>query len=184
MIHLYYMKKIPILVLAFLISTSIAYAFANCLQKYSSHPRSLPSQRNNCGICHLNASGSGPQNAFGMAFANAGFQITDNLITNFPELFTQTTNEDNNDTNENLPPKIKRIKPTKVKINIPSMAKIQGINFTDGIKVLIDKSEVTTTFQSDMLLFIDFTLTTVGDHLITVQNPDGQESNTKTIRAK
>ena len=177
------MKKIPILVLVFLISTGIAYAFANCMQKYASHPRALPSQKNNCGICHLNASGSGPRNAFGNAFANNGFKITDDLISQFPELFTQAS-EDNNDSSEEPAPKIKRIKPNKIKINIPAMAKIKGMNFTDGAKVFIDENEVTTSFQSDMLLLIDFTLTTPGAHLVTIKNPDGQESNTLKIISK
>ncbi len=165
-----------------------AFAHPNCQQKYDSDKRALPSLQGMCNVCHISPNGGGPTNEFGDAFKVAGFMITDALVAKFPNLFQKPNNEPSSNTSsggqEALKPIIKRIKPTKVKINVQSMASIIGKNFTDGAKTFIDGNEILTTFKSKAQLIINFVLNTVGVHEVKVQNPDGQESNTINIKAK
>ena len=185
------LKQILLTFLALLLTINNAFAFVSCQPKYDSDKRSLPSKRGSCGVCHINPSGSGPQNAFGTAFKNAGFMITDELVAKFPELFQQPkdkppSNPEGAGVSSSgqavAPPVIKRIKPKSVKINVQSMASIMGKNFVDGAKAFIDNNEVVTTFKSKVLLVIDFILNSVGKHELKVKNPDGQESNTIEVK--
>jgi len=192
--------KAFILSLIILFLGNTAFAFINCQPKYDNDKRSLPSLRGSCGVCHINPNGSGPQNAFGNAFKNAGFMITDELVEKFPNLFkkpepvtTPTPPQDNNSVGASstssgsasqAAPIIKRIKPNKVKINIQTMAAIMGQNFIEGTKAFVDNNEVLTTVKSKVLLLIDFVLNSPGLHNVKVQTPDGQESNTVKIMAR
>ena len=177
-----------------LISSALsALAFSNCQVKYDSDKRSLPSLRGMCNVCHISPNGAGPQNEFGMAFANAGFMITDELVKQFSELFQKPKEESppstasssgesiNNTSNE---PSIKRIKPKTIKTNKESMITIIGMNFVEGAKAFVDNNEVATTFKSNVKLVIDLILNTMGLHELKVQNPDGHESNSVNVKAK
>ena len=174
-----------------------SFAFVNCQSKYDSDKRALPSKRGSCGVCHINPSGSGPQNEFGTAFKKAGFMITDELVVQFPNFFQKpaqpTPLPETNSTSSStgggvtemlLAPVIKRVKPKAVKINVQSMIVIMGKNFVDGTKAFIDNNEVVTTFKSNVQLVIDFILSTAGVHQLKVQNPNEQESNTVKIMSK
>lgn len=170
------LKQIVLFFLIWLLTTNYAHAFQNCQLKYDNDKRSLPSLRGNCGICHINPAGGGARTAFGQAFADAGFKITDDLVIRFPDLFQKQSGTG--------PPVIKRIKPSSVKANVQFMISIMGKNFIDGSKAIIDNNEVLTTFKSKFMLIADFILNTVGVHELKVKNPDGQESNTVNIKAK
>ncbi|MBI3307780.1 MAG: IPT/TIG domain-containing protein [Candidatus Melainabacteria bacterium] len=180
-------SKLIAIIFSLVITTGIAYAFSNCMQKYASHPRAIPSQKNNCAICHKNANGTGPQNAFGQAFASAGFMITNKLITDFPDLFlpdesNETVETVDEDTSQ--PPLIKRIKPKKVQVSIQTTIQVKGNNFDEEANILIDESETSTTFQSSMALITDITLEQEGIHKVKVKNSNGQESNEVNLKAK
>lgn len=184
-------KKVILIFLTFLVSCNSAFSFSNCQVKYDSHPRALALFKGMCNVCHLNVNGSGPQNEFGRAFANAGFKITDDLITKFPEFFQKPKEEtppanisSSSSAGGPVTPVIQRIKPKKVKVNVPSMIQIMGQNFVNGAIAFIDNNEVITTFKSKTRLLIDFTLNSIGLHDVKVKNPDGQESNTSMIKAK
>lgn len=178
----------------FLLSPA-SFAFSNCQLKYDNDKRALPSFKGKCSVCHINPSGSGPVNAFGKAFADAGFKITDDLVAKFPDFF-QTPKEEPKTTpaptsspqitpTPNLgAPSIRRVKPKKVKVNVQSMITVIGKNFVNESKAFIDNNEVITAFKSKAKLLIDFVLNSVGVHEVKVKNPDGQESNTVEIKAK
>ena len=182
--------KVFILGLIILFSGNTAFAFINCQSKYDGDKRSLASLRGSCGVCHINPNGSGPQNAFGTAFKQAGFKITDELVAQFPNLFKKPdiTPPSSDQTSSGAvavsSPVIKRIKPKSFKINLQTMASIMGQNFVDGSKAFIDNNEVLTTFKSKVLLLIDFVLKNSGVHEVKVKNPDEQDSNVVKIMAK
>ncbi len=162
---------------------SYAYAFSNCQVKYDSDKRALPALRGMCNVCHLSPNGAGPQNEFGKAFPAAGFKITDNLVTKFPDFF-QKPPASTSSGGQILKPIIKRVTPSKVKTNVQTMISIMGKNFVNGAKTFVDSNEVITTFKSNVLLIADFILNTVGIHDVKIQNPDGQESNTVKVKAR
>ncbi len=182
------MQKIKLLLffLIFLLTINAGYAFSNCQFKYDSDKRSLPELRGMCNVCHFSPNGAGPQNEFGRAFKGAGFKITDQLVKQFPEFFKQPEDNSQNSpgTEEPLSPSITRIKPPKVKIGSMIALKIQGKNFIEGAKALIDNNETLTTFKSNILLIVNFVFNAAGIHEIKVQNPDGSESNTVKIKVK
>ena len=176
-------KKLLIVCLCILLSTNNVFAFQNCQLKYDNDKRSLPSLRGNCSICHLNnPNGGGPRTEFGNAFAEAGFKITDEIVSKFPNLFQKP--QSNESPSSSPAPHIGKIKPKAVKVNAQSMISIIGKNFTEGTKAFIGNNQVLTTFKSNMLLIIDFVLDTLGLHDLKVENPDEQGSNTKKVKAR
>jgi hypothetical protein len=74
----------PILLLAL-----TAQARPEYLALYAADPDARPELRAQCSVCHVNPAGGGQRNAFGRAFAAAGFQITPDLKTRFPDRFLQ-----------------------------------------------------------------------------------------------
>ncbi|GEM_PF-2494800 len=188
-------KSIILVFLVSILCISNAFAFINCQPKYDNDKRALPSLKGSCGVCHINPTGSGPQNAFGTAFKQAGFKITDELVAQFPNLFKKpdvqpTPPLPSGQTSSGgivtatSPPVIKRIKPKAVKANLQAMASIIGQNFVSDSKALIDNNEVLTTFKSKVLLLIDFVLNSTSVHEVKVKNPDEQESNVVKLMAK
>lgn len=200
-------RKFFLVFLLIQLSTNSVFAFSNCQIKYDSHPKSLPQLRGMCNVCHISPSGSGPQNEFGTAFKNAGFMITDEIVKKFPNLFqeekdkgteappdvTPPVSEKPEPTSDVTPsvtgediekpePFIRKVVPKRVRVNIESTLRIKGANFLEGVKAVIDNSEVIADFKSDMLLFVNFVFDSLGLHDLKVQNPDGQESNTAKIK--
>src|SRR5262249_40991034 len=57
------------------------------LKIFAADPASRPELRNKCSVCHVNPAGGGERNAFGKAFAAAGFEITPALRKQFPDRF-------------------------------------------------------------------------------------------------
>lgn len=196
------LNKVVFLAMMLIWIAPASFAFSNCQLKYDNDKRALPSLKGKCSVCHINPSGSGPVNAFGKAFADNGFKITDDLVTKFPDLFQQPKEEPKvtpapTSSPQTTPipqagiespksgaPSIKRVRPKKVKVNIQSMITIIGKNFVNESKAFIDNNEVLTTFKSNVRLLINFVLNSVGIHELKVKNPDGEESNTVKIKAK
>ena len=201
------MKQQHVIALTFLfsffslLSIQNAYAFSNCQVKYDSDKRALSSLKGMCNVCHLSPSGSGPQNEFGRAFANAGFMITDDLVKKFPNFFQKSepkeeqpaplpspqapsTGSSSEPSTQAVVPSIKRMKPLVFKINTKAMASIFGDNFIQGTKVFVDNNEVLTSVKSNMLLLINFMLGSTGEHNVQVKNLNGQESNTVKVKGK
>ena len=191
------LRKIVFVFLISCLTINNSFAFVNCQSKYDSDKRSLPSKRGSCGVCHINPTGGGPQNEFGVAFKNAGFMLTDELVAKFPNLFQKpqaeptppaggstSTSSSGSGEDKAAAPLIKRVKPKIVKVNVQSMLSIMGKNFVDGTKAFIDNNEVVTTFKSNILLLIDLVLNTMGTHELKVKNPDEQESNAVKIKGK
>jgi len=54
---------------------------------YNDHPQSLPQNRDECVICHVNADGSGKLTAFGKKYERAGLEFTASLVASYPNLF-------------------------------------------------------------------------------------------------
>ena len=170
-------KRIILVLLVYLLTIDKSYAFINCQGKYDSDSRALSSLKGSCGVCHINPSGSGPQNEFGKAFKAAGFMITDDLVTQFPQLFKKPISSSGSDS-----PFINRVKPKSINLNKETTIKVKGKNFADGVKTFIDKNEIATTFKSNMLLIVNFIFDTVGLHELKVQNPSGNESNVVNVK--
>ena len=57
------------------------------LKIFAADPLSRPELRSKCSVCHVNPAGGGERNAFGKAFAAAGFEITPALRSQFPDRF-------------------------------------------------------------------------------------------------
>jgi hypothetical protein len=57
------------------------------LKIFAADPLSRPELRTKCSVCHINPAGGGERNAFGKAFAAAGFEITSELRKQFPDRF-------------------------------------------------------------------------------------------------
>ncbi|MGH9767308.1 MAG: DUF5777 family beta-barrel protein [Blastocatellia bacterium] len=57
------------------------------LKIFAAHPMSRPELRSKCSVCHINQAGGGERNAFGKAFAAAGFEVTSEMRTRFPDRF-------------------------------------------------------------------------------------------------
>jgi cytochrome c5 len=54
---------------------------------YNAHPQSRPELRDQCTICHVNASGAGPLTAFGEKYDRFGLRFTAELVREYPNLF-------------------------------------------------------------------------------------------------
>lgn len=57
------------------------------LKIFAADTFSRPELRNKCSVCHVNPAGGGERNAFGKAFAAAGFEVTAELRRQFPDRF-------------------------------------------------------------------------------------------------
>ncbi len=79
--------KFLILVVVFSFFAVKPRALPEYMRILAADPLSRPELRNQCATCHVNAAGGGERNAFGKAFAAAGFKITDDLRQKFPDVF-------------------------------------------------------------------------------------------------
>lgn len=62
-------------------------ALPEYLRIYAADPLARPELRSQCATCHVKETGGGERNAFGKAFAAAGFKITEDLRQKFPDTF-------------------------------------------------------------------------------------------------
>jgi hypothetical protein len=67
-------------------------ALPEYMRIYAANPYAKAELRNQCVACHVNPAGGGERNAFGKAFAAAGYKITDDLRGQFPDRFTLPIN--------------------------------------------------------------------------------------------
>ena len=84
LIHL--VKVLILLASISLLSFSVG-AKPEYLKMFAADPASRPEWRQKCSTCHVDSEGGGERNAFGNAFAAAGFQITPELKRRFPDRF-------------------------------------------------------------------------------------------------
>ncbi len=82
-----------------LISATLAFTVCACLycpvfhampkfmDRYDADPLAKAELRGKCSVCHIEDDGYGPLNAFGKAFAESGYRITDGLRSQSPDLF-------------------------------------------------------------------------------------------------
>jgi hypothetical protein len=83
--------KLLILGLTVLLVCRSIGARPDYLKLFAADPFARPEWRQKCTTCHTNAEGGGDRNAFGKAFAEAGFQITSELRGRFPDRFVPET---------------------------------------------------------------------------------------------
>src|SRR5215813_5165876 len=69
------------------LAVETAKARPEYLKIFAADPLSRPELRSKCSVCHINPAGGGERNAFGKAFAAAGFEITPELRNKFPDRF-------------------------------------------------------------------------------------------------
>jgi cytochrome c553 len=88
------MKRIKLLIGAILALT--AYVCLYCpgfqamprfMDRYDADPLAKAELKGKCSVCHLEEDGYGPLNAFGKAFAESDYRITDGLRSRSPDLF-------------------------------------------------------------------------------------------------
>jgi len=88
------MKRIKLLISAILALT--VYACLNCpvfhamprfMDRFDADPSAKAELKGKCNVCHVEEDGYGPLNAFGKAFAENGYRITDGLRSQTPDLF-------------------------------------------------------------------------------------------------
>lgn len=136
-----------------------------------------PEMKNMCSVCHVNPSGGGPVNNFGMAFDTNGFRITDDLRQKFPELFNLV---------QSLVPKITRVKPTTIAVGQEVKIMIVGNNFANDSTVKIDGSSenIQATFVNPKNIDVTITFSNIGVHTVQVINITGQASNIFKVKTK
>lgn len=136
-----------------------------------------PEMKSMCSVCHINPSGGGPVNDFGMAFSTSDRKITANIRQNFPELFNLV---------QSLVPKIIRVKPVTVLAGQEVKIMIVGNNFANDSTVKIDGSSenIQTTFVNSKNIDVTITFSNIGVHTVQVVNTIGQTSNIFKIKAK
>jgi mono/diheme cytochrome c family protein len=89
------MKRIKFLTIAGLAITAYAclycpvfHAMPKFMDRYDADPMARADLKGKCSVCHVDEEGYGPLNAFGKAFAESGYRITDGLRSQSPDLFT------------------------------------------------------------------------------------------------
>ncbi len=88
------MKRIKLLIGAGLAFTACAclycpvfHAMPKFMDRYDADPSAKAELKGKCSVCHIEEDGYGPLNAFGKAFAESGYRITDGLRSQSPDLF-------------------------------------------------------------------------------------------------
>jgi cytochrome c553 len=88
------MRRIKLLISACLAFTICAclycpsfHAMPKFMDRYDADPLAKAELKGKCSVCHIEEDGYGPLNAFGKAFAESGYRITDGLRIQSPDLF-------------------------------------------------------------------------------------------------
>jgi hypothetical protein len=79
---------LPVFLLLASFAFSVAWSMPILMDRYNEHPRSVAQNRDKCTICHVHSDGSGPLTAFGNKFDRAGLRYTEELMLEYPNLFT------------------------------------------------------------------------------------------------
>ncbi len=87
--------KLALLCCACLLVSRGAKAFPDYLKVYNADPLAKADLKGKCAVCHTNAAGGGPRNAFGQAFGAADYKITDGLRKQFPDYFASAQDAPN-----------------------------------------------------------------------------------------
>ena len=78
--------------LTFLV-TLPAFSMPRLMDLYNAHPRAMAANRDKCVVCHTNANGSGKLTTFGHKYEQSDLQFTDDLMKEYPNLFTAAGSE-------------------------------------------------------------------------------------------
>jgi len=88
------MRRIKLLISAGLAFTACAclycpvfHAMPKFMDRYDADPLAKAELKGKCSVCHVEEDGYGPLNAFGKAFAESDYRITDGLRSQSPDLF-------------------------------------------------------------------------------------------------
>src|SRR5215475_12369140 len=65
----------------------VFHAMPKFMDRFDADPLAKAEMKGKCSVCHVEEEGYGPLNAFGKAFAESGYRITDGLRTQAPDLF-------------------------------------------------------------------------------------------------
>ncbi|HEX4947257.1 MAG TPA: DUF5777 family beta-barrel protein [Blastocatellia bacterium] len=79
--------KYFLLVVVFSFLAVKSSALPEYMRVFAADPLARPELHRQCATCHVNETGGGERNAFGNAFAAAGYKITDELRQKFPDKF-------------------------------------------------------------------------------------------------
>lgn len=106
-------------------------ALPEYMRTYAADPYAKAELRRQCAICHVNPAGGGERNAFGKAFAAAGYKINEALRAQFPDRFSLS------DTAQALP------------VSFVSGSESQAIIEANGKRYLIDTKTKTVKEVSE-----------------------------------
>jgi len=88
------MKRIKLLIGAGMAFTAcvclycpVFHAMPKFMDRYDADPSAKAELKGKCSVCHVEEDGYGPLNAFGKAFEESGYRITDGLRSQSPNLF-------------------------------------------------------------------------------------------------
>ena len=80
--------KVLLIALALCCAVLKLKALPEYMRIYAADPYAKAELRRQCATCHVNEAGGGELNAFGKAFAAAGYKINETLRTQFPDRFS------------------------------------------------------------------------------------------------
>lgn len=174
-------KRMLVVFMIILLFPLCAYSLPTFMEIFNKDPFAKKSKKNNCGVCHVSPSGGGPRNEFGQAFDKNGHKIDQGLREQFPKLF---------DLFQSITPRIKRVKPRKIKVGVETTLKIKGKNFAEDSTILVDGQDIAEiegavfTFINQKKATLTITFSEPGKHTIQIQNTTGQSSNLFKVKVK
>ena len=67
--------------------TQASFAHPAFFEQYKEHPRAL--EKADCSICHFDPNGGGKLQEFGLDFAHAEYNITQEILKKYPQKFSK-----------------------------------------------------------------------------------------------
>lgn len=79
------------LIITMSIVPSCALAYPTFFKQYQEYPQAI--EKADCSICHFDKNGGGKLQQFGLDFAHAEYNFTQEMLKKYPERFTQESTE-------------------------------------------------------------------------------------------